>query len=415
MSACTGSPTLRAWTHRPVRSWTAPLRRGSTPTSRSSKRCGTESSAGSATAPRSATSAPAPRATTGPDKRTDIYLADLGRYGVYGYCVADITDTNATRAPAYCVLDNDFTEFPGSPLADLKVTAAHEFFHAVQYAYNMNADVWLMEGTAAWVEDELYDNINDNLQYLTRSPLSAPGIPLDYAGVNTLRDPGGVNWRYGSWIWWRFLSEHFGGRTQENPAVVRQVWQRLGQGSRSMAALRRVIADRGQSFPTLFADFGAAGRMAPRWYHEGRSYAPFVGRVAGRFTLTRTRPDTRWRVATVDHLSTLQAVLRPGADLRGRWRLRVQLDLPATYRGSQARVIVQRRDGSVRWWRVRLDATGAARFTVPFGRGTVSNITLSLTNASTRITGCGSGSPFSCGGWSLDDGRKFMLRARAVH
>jgi hypothetical protein len=145
----------------------------------------------------------------GPNERTDVYLADLGQYGLYGYCAAE-PPLQGSTAPAYCVIDDDFAEFPGMPLNDLRVTAAHEFFHAIQYSYNVFADVWLMEGTAAWVEDEIYDDINDNLQYLALSPLKIPGAPLDYAGVADPNRPNDVNWRYGSWIWWRFLSERFG-------------------------------------------------------------------------------------------------------------------------------------------------------------------------------------------------------------
>ncbi len=350
-------------------------------------------------------------ANPGPDKRLDVYLADLGKYGMYGYCAAE-PPLRGRTAPAYCVLDNNFKEYSGDALADLKVTAAHEFFHAVQYAYNIFADVWLMEGTAAWVEDELYDDINDNLQYLASSPLSAPGSPLDFEGSDT---PEERNWRYGSWIWWRFLCEYFGSGAQEDPSVVRQVWQRLAvDGPASMPAMRKVIANRGASFGDVFAEFGAAGRIAPKWYDEGRSYTPFITRAAGTFTLSKSRRSTGWRGAGLYHLSTIHAVMRPGSDLRGKWRLRIELDLPPRYKGSQATVIVNRRDGRVRWQRVRLDRGGAARFAVPFDTRSISRVTLSLTNASTRLTDCGKGFPFSCGGRSPDDGAKFLLQATAV-
>ena len=47
------------------------------------------------------------------------------------------------------------------------MTAAHEFFHAVQFAYDAADDQWFMESTATWMEDEIYDDVNDNLQYLS--------------------------------------------------------------------------------------------------------------------------------------------------------------------------------------------------------------------------------------------------------
>ena len=42
-------------------------------------------------------------------------------------------------ASGYCVLDNDFAaaQFPdATPIDSLLVTAGHEFFHAVQFAYD---------------------------------------------------------------------------------------------------------------------------------------------------------------------------------------------------------------------------------------------------------------------------------------
>ena len=52
------------------------------------------------------------------------------------------------------------------PINALRVTAAHEFFHAIQFAYDVKEDLWFMEGSATWVEDEVYDSINDNYQFL---------------------------------------------------------------------------------------------------------------------------------------------------------------------------------------------------------------------------------------------------------
>ena len=56
----------------------------------------------------------------------------------------------------------------------LKVTAAHEFFHAIQFAYDVDEDLWFMEGSATWVEDEVYDSINDNYQFLAVQPDPVP-------------------------------------------------------------------------------------------------------------------------------------------------------------------------------------------------------------------------------------------------
>lgn len=341
----------------------------------------------------------------GPDGKTDIYLAELGHEGMYGYCtIDDIADRSA-----YCVVDDDFAEFAGTPERSLRVTAAHEFFHAVQFAYRIDGDHWLMEGTAAWVEDEVYDHINDNLQYLSRSALRFPDAPLDFV------DPSDFNWVYGSWIWWRFLTEHFGVDGRRDPSVVREVWERLatdGPGEGSMTAQRRTIINRGRSFERVFADFGAVNRIPQRWYAEGRSYGRYVAAPAGRFSLNARRPGMGWKATRLSHLSTQHAIIRPGRGLAGPWRLRIRLDLPPRFRGSAATVVVHRDNGRLGFRRVKLDRRGNGTVHAPFNNRQVSHVALSLTNASTRIADCGSGTIWTCGGRPLDDDLQFAFRAK---
>ena len=356
--------------------------------------------------------------TTEADGRIDIYLAELVReeFAVYGYCVpVTAVGAGAHQRSAYCVVDDDFAEFPGSAVDDLSVTAAHEFFHVVQFRYNALADPWLMEGTAAWVEDEVYDHIDDNLQYLKKSQLRYPGMPLDIVPSVEVFGMQHFNWRYGSWIWWRFLGEYFGRGPAADPSVVRQVWQRLARnGVTSMSAMRTVLASRGASFGAVYADFGAVNRIARHWYTEGRSYTQFVADPSARVTLSPADPEVRRR-QDLNHLTTRHTVLRPADSLRGAWRLRVELDLPPRIRGSQAHVTVHRRDGRIRILDVRLDLRGDGRLVVPFGAREVSAVAVSLTNASTRIVRCGDRrSPFSCHGWSLDDRLPFRFTAAAV-
>ena len=159
----------------------------------------------------------------GPDGRIDIYLVDVGSDGVYGYCTTD--DPRRGGGPdtvsAYCVLDNDFApwQFGGAAAEDsLAATAAHEFFHAVQFAYDYLEDNWLMEATATWIEDEVFDDVDDNVGYLRRSHLSRPSVPLDI-GPSSGTHPLFI-YQYGAFLFYRFLSEW-----QGSPDVVRRIWE----------------------------------------------------------------------------------------------------------------------------------------------------------------------------------------------
>src|SRR5690242_18933071 len=92
----------------------------------------------------------------GPNNKLDIDVADIGDEGLYGYCTPEQQVGGAWAYSGYCVLDDDYapSEFPtNTPTENLEVTAAHEFFHAIQFAYDAAEDAWMMEGTAAWMED----------------------------------------------------------------------------------------------------------------------------------------------------------------------------------------------------------------------------------------------------------------------
>lgn len=342
----------------------------------------------------------------GGDERLDVYLADIGTQQLYGYCTTDDPDQPTVwDVSAYCVVDNDFatTQFDAPPLDSLRVTAAHEFFHAVQFGYDWAEDHWLMEGSAAWIEDEVYDGINDNHQYLRGGPLTTPHRSLD-AGV------------YDSWIFLRFMAEYFGTANADRPVVVREIWQHADAAGNapddySLRAIARVTAARGVALRSVFADFGWTGPFASRVYSEGRSYpqAP----MTANFTLTPTSPSTGTRVMTVHHLANRHIALRPGRRLPAQRRLRLTLNLPDRARGSEATVTVQRRDGSLRPYAVSLDTSGSGSRTVAFSRTAVARVVLTLTNASSRMH-CYTGTGPTCYGQPLDDGLRFTYSARAI-
>src|SRR5215216_1883575 len=124
----------------------------------------------------------------GGNGKTDIYLADLGGdlNPFFGYCTTD--DPNAFNqgyvyydVSAYCVVDEDFANFGSSQTRQefRDVTAAHEFFHAIQFSYDWFEDLWLMEGTAMFMEGQFRPNVEDRIRYLANSVLTSPGTPVD--------------------------------------------------------------------------------------------------------------------------------------------------------------------------------------------------------------------------------------------
>jgi hypothetical protein len=351
----------------------------------------------------------------------DVYLTNLGDDGLYGYCTSDdprlFGGYRFFDFSAYCVLDNDYrAEEYGyaDTTLPLRVTAAHEFFHAVQYAYDLYEDGWLLEATATWIEDEVYDTIDDNRQYLSVGPLGAPAIPIDRSSGFRV---------YGDWIFFRFLTEYFGGSVgPDDRAVVRKVWERAdgsptGPDQFSSQAVRTVIDNEERdgtpwSFREAFRDFGA-WNVAPasEAYSEGAAYDPTPVQDSAKISrrIARVR-----RAATVDHLT--HRLLR---FVRGRTgpnaKLRVSVDGPAGIASPVASVVVIRGGGDVTRKAVALDGRGRGSVKVDFGAG-VRRAVVVIGSASVRYDNCYDFvGPFACnGGDPRDDDLSFEVVARLV-
>lgn len=145
----------------------------------------------------------------------------------------------------------------------MKVTAAHEYFHAVQFAYDVNESVFLMEATATWAEDEVYDTINDNRQYLPYGPL---GYPQRSLGSSSGLAP------YGAWIFFRHLSETWPAEVGKLPVIVRKIWEGAAGSPSSTTSINKVLATHGTNFRDEFARFATRNRRTSTFYSEGAAY-----------------------------------------------------------------------------------------------------------------------------------------------
>lgn len=97
----------------------------------------------------------------------DIYIKNLARQGAYGFTFPIAYPETIT--PSYMEIDNDFTDpiYASRGVDGLRVTAAHEFFHAVQFAYYADyGAAWWQELTATWMEDVAYPDVDDFYQYM---------------------------------------------------------------------------------------------------------------------------------------------------------------------------------------------------------------------------------------------------------
>jgi hypothetical protein len=334
----------------------------------------------------------------GPDGKLDVYIADVGALGLYGYCTSD----DPARGPrgyvsAYCVVDNNFSrrQFGGAAtgVRALQVTAAHEFFHAIQYAYDWLEDLWLMEGTASWVEDEVYDTVNDNRQYLRVSPLATQfaWLPLDHDNFDYTEQDAGYH--YGVWIFWRYVAEHYG------RGVVRRIWKRVDSqpgalDEYSAEATVNVLDTEGADFGDLVADFGVANLHPAAHYSEGSKY-----QAPGPITTTAIGPSGLSNSPVpVAHLSNAYYNFTPSS-LAPAATLTFTLSLPGGPVPSRANAVVT--SGGVVTRIPAVQTMGVWKITVP-NFGSAQKVTLVLSNGSTRYH-CWRGDVYSCRGEPLDD------------
>lgn len=204
--------------------------------------------------------------------KTDVYLSQIGGE-LFGYAAPDLGQaTRQHRIPrrlhGYLVLDNDYSpfEFPGtSPLEDLQVTFAHEYNHILQFGYDAYQDPWFAEASATWMEDQVYNRINDYLRYVRRwvrlweTPLTA----------NSIKE-------YGSAVWNQWLARRYG------PEILRRAWAGAidaKPGGFSAASYERAIRSSGRS--SLSRDFTRFAAAVAEW------------RTGQGFRESRLFPDAR--------------------------------------------------------------------------------------------------------------------------
>jgi hypothetical protein len=335
----------------------------------------------------------------------DVYLKELGSQGLYGYCAPEYRVRGYPRlANAYCVLDNDFArdQYGRKPVDTLRVTAAHEFFHAVQFAYDYREDPWLMEATATWVEERFADDVNDNRQYLREGQVRLTHVPLDTFD----RDR---SFQYGNWTFFEHLSMRFGA------GVVKRIWKDAGEsrgdgGRYSLQAVRRALPD-GTSLADLYLRYAAANATPGRSYPEGSAWPTPDWAGGGRLG----RGEVASGRVRISHLAANDFRLTPKGELDGRrFRLKVGVDGPAAETSPRMMLVRLTPGGDLVRTEVRLGKAGDGSATVPFNTRQTERLFAVAVNASTRFDCGGHGARFSCRGKPLDDRKLFRLRFKVV-
>lgn len=188
----------------------------------------------------------------------DFYIINqpASRYGE-----TFINDDNSS----YTTLDNDYSNYFSRGLDGLRVTVAHEYFHAVQVSYAFRGeDIFFFEISSVWFEDFAYDDVNDYFSYM-RSWFRNVSLPLNTR--NSLHE-------YGSALWLHYLTKRL-----QRADIVREFWEGIAQEP-AIAAMRDVLQASPYNLPfnqalqefyvwCFFTDYRADDDL---YFEEGSDY-----------------------------------------------------------------------------------------------------------------------------------------------
>jgi hypothetical protein len=214
---------------------------------------------------------PAPPSDNGAggDDLYDIYIVNQPT-GLYGFTAFENEITPGSKTfDSYIEIDNDYTGFFSEGVFGLRVTAAHEFHHAIQggnyilrtLSTGSEDDTYFYELTSTAFEEFVYDDVNDYYQYLDsyfrRTDIAMPS----QNGYNLA-------------IWNIFLKENFGAD------IIKQQWELMPNQS-AITAINNTITFSGSTFPRELNKFGiwtyfTSYRAVPGLYFSEAANYPLI-------------------------------------------------------------------------------------------------------------------------------------------
>lgn len=149
----------------------------------------------------------------------------------------------------------------------LKDVSSHEFFHTLQftislkpggcYGYMGDPNLWTIEGTAVWAEDECYPDINYYVYHI---------IPYAEDPHYSLISENRYQ-IYGRVIWWKYVHENFDGRN-----TIHTLWNECHNAM--WVSIGNILNDAGTDTITEYNKFVIANLFMD--YEDGDMYPTFT-------------------------------------------------------------------------------------------------------------------------------------------
>lgn len=206
----------------------------------------------------------------GGDDKFDVYIE---RRNNYGETVFDNPNEDGLYQ-AYIRMDNDFSGFYTEGIDGARVTAAHEYHHAIQVCnYGFFSDErYFYELTSTSMEEFVYDDINDYYGY----------IPLYFRmPYRAFADWGSDGYRLV--LWHLYLQQRFAkeGEPTKGFDIIKRCWEILKIHRVALPAIRQAMFEFGASFEKEFNNFGlwcyfTEYRQKPGQYFDEAEFYPLI-------------------------------------------------------------------------------------------------------------------------------------------
>jgi len=227
----------------------------------------------------------------GGDSLYDVYLTEVTGLTTPEYPSQQYPGRLAYSS--YMQLGHDLRSinYPTDPLPLLKVLAAHEYFHAVQFAYRAySSDLtpWWFESCAMWAEEKVFDNVNDVYYYLDHY-LSQPYRSLYLTNGQFI---------YGAWLLPQYLENRFG------ESFLKESWEYFIGFNIALEALNYALLNRGMDLNDELCTHQI-------WnYFTGENYSPGFYSEAEQFptTVYEARTHFNYPVEWLDEPNPLENV-----------------------------------------------------------------------------------------------------------
>ncbi|MBI45229.1 MAG: hypothetical protein CMG66_03585 [Candidatus Marinimicrobia bacterium] len=185
----------------------------------------------------------------GGDSSYDIYIKDLASTSNYVKYGENFLDNNF-EGTSFIEIDNGFTEdaYHTNGEDAMKVTIAHEFFHAIQRSYRIDPadDVFFYEMSSVWMEDLIFPDVNDYINEVWTDELfDNPNVDItDYTTVKG----------YSLGLYAHYLSSVID--SDQDHSIILEMWQKFRSESSALTAINSVLeSNYGLDFTRTFVDF----------------------------------------------------------------------------------------------------------------------------------------------------------------